>query len=240
MKAFLLAAGHGTRLRPYTDSIPKCLLPVRDVPILEIWLALCRRHGISEVLVNTHAHADAVLDFVRQWRDGVQVRVVEERELRGSAGTLRENREWVQSEETFWIFYADVLTNLDLHAMLAAHRPWSAATLGLYSVPDPERCGIATVDENGTVVSFIEKPATPAGNLAFAGIMLGTQQMLDAIPEKRGADIGFDVLPLLTGRTQAYQIRDFVLDIGTRENYELAQATWPGLPSKAAHVPTKA
>src|SRR6266496_2785296 len=105
MKAFLLAAGHGTRLRPHTDGTPKCLLPIRGVPILEIWLALCRKHGISEVLVNTHAHAAAVKEFVAQWKDGIRVTVIEEPELYGSAGTLLANRDWVRGEDKFWVFY---------------------------------------------------------------------------------------------------------------------------------------
>jgi mannose-1-phosphate guanylyltransferase len=233
MKAFLLAAGHGTRLRPYTDSVPKCLLPVQGVPMLEIWLALCRRYEISEVLVNTHAHADAVRDFVRRWRNGVQVNVVEEKELFGSAGTLRENQAWIEREEKFWIFYADVLTCTDLNAMLRFHTAESAATLGVYSVPDPERCGIVSVDESGTVVNFEEKPRHPRGSLAFAGVMIGTPALIEAIPEKPGADIGFDVLPRLVGRMRAYRISEFLLDIGTFENYELAQRTWPGIRERS-------
>lgn len=229
MKAFLLAAGHGTRLRPFTDSVPKCLLPVRGVPMLEVWLDLCRRHGVSEVLVNTHAHSPAVVEFVRNWKDGVQVRVVEELELFGSAGTLRENRRWVECEDKFWIFYADVLTNADLTAMLNFHQPQSAATLGVYTVPDPQRCGIISVDSHDTIIDFVEKPAHPRSNLAFAGIMIGTVELLDAIPDKAGADIAVDVLPRLTQRMRAYRIPEFVLDIGTFENYELAQKIWPGL-----------
>ncbi len=229
MKAFLLAAGHGTRLRPHTDGTPKCLLPIRGVPILEIWLALCRKHGISEVLVNTHAHAAAVKEFVAQWKDGIRVTVIEEPELYGSAGTLLANRDWVRGEDKFWVFYADVLTNADLAMMLAFHRASTAATLGVYSVPDPQRCGIATLDRTGTVVNFVEKPAVPSGNLAFAGLMLATPQLLDEIPQKRGADIGFDVLPRLLGRMRGYRIGDFVLDIGTLENYDFAQKAWPGI-----------
>src|SRR5947199_1092245 len=121
MKAFLLAAGHGTRLRPHTDNTPKCLLPIKGVPMLEIWLGLCRRYGISDVLVNTHAHASAVKDFVRAWKDGIRVAVVEEPELHGSAGTLLVNRDWVAGEDRFWVFYADVLTNANLGAMLSTH-----------------------------------------------------------------------------------------------------------------------
>ena len=229
MKAFLLAAGHGTRLRPYTDSTPKCLLPIRGVPILEIWLSLCRRLGIAEVLVNTHAHASAVMNFVRRGKNGIHVTVVEEHELFGSAGTLLANREWVTRDDKFWVFYADVLTCADLNSMLHFHSPCHAATLGVYSVPDPQRCGIVTVDESDIIIDFVEKPAAPSSNLAFAGIMIGTQELLNAIPEKPGADIAFDVLPRLIGQMRAYPISDYILDIGTRENYETAQTTWPGL-----------
>lgn len=232
MKAFLLAAGHGTRLRPYTENTPKCLLPIRGTPMLEIWLALCRRYGITEVLVNTHAHASKVKEFVHQWKDGVRVSVVEEQELYGSAGTLLANRDWIAGEREFWVFYADVLTNADLAAMLAFHQRTSVATLGLYAVPDPQRCGIATLDADDTVSTFVEKPKSPVGNLAFAGLLLATPQLLDAIPPKRGADIGFDVLPQLTGRMQGYKIPEFVLDIGTRENYESAQKLWPGFETE--------
>jgi mannose-1-phosphate guanylyltransferase len=229
MKAFLLAAGHGTRLRPHTDSIPKCLLPIQGVPMLAIWLALCRQHGISEILVNTHAHAAAVSKFLSHWKDGLRVTLVEEPQLFGSAGTLRANREWVESDDKFWVFYADVLTCTDLTHMLRVHSPSDAATIGVYSVPDPERCGIVELDQNDVVTSFVEKPASPRSNLAFAGIMIATQQLLRAIPEKAGADIAFDVLPRLIGKMRGYPVADYLLDIGTRENYEQAQKTWPGL-----------
>ncbi len=202
--------------------------------MLEIWLSLCRAHGVTEVLVNTHAHSAAVTEFVRNWRDGVQVTVVEEPELFGSAGTLRANRKWIASEDKFWVFYADVLTNADLGAMLQFHSAESAATLGVYSVPDPCRCGIVSVDGKQVVTGFVEKPTRPAGNRAFSGIMIATPQFLDAIPEKPGADIAFDVLPSLVGRMRAYAIPEFVLDIGTVENYEHAQRKWPALAGKWA------
>lgn len=237
MKAFLLAAGHGTRLRPYTDSTPKCLLPIRGVPMLEIWLALCRAHGILEVFVNTHAHAAAVVKFVRKWRNGVRVEVIQEPELFGSAGTLRRNRACFGSDELFWVFYADVLTCIDLRAMLRSHLSGTTATLGLYRVPDPERCGIAEVDERGIVTGFEEKSMNPRGNLAFAGIMIGTPAFLSAIPEKPGADIAFDVLPNLTGQMRGYRIPEYVLDIGTPENYQAAQSTWPGFGQIASGLP---
>lgn len=230
MKAFLLAAGNGVRLRPITDKIPKCLVPIRGTPLLAIWLRLCKQFDIDEVLINVHAHAQAVQDFVQKNANGVQVIVVEEKQLLGSAGTLRSNRDWISLNDLFWIFYADVLCRPNLGAMLRLHlkkRP--AATLGVYHVTDPSRCGIVSVDHEGIIQQFVEKPTTPIGNLAFSGVMIGTRQMLDAIPEQSPADIGFHVLPRMVGRMLAFPIRDYLIDIGTIENYQTAQQTWPGL-----------
>lgn len=202
--------------------------------MLEIWLSLCRMHGISEVLVNTHSHAEAVKSFIRNHEDGVRVTVVEEAELFGSAGTLRMNRHWIGSESTFWVFYADVLTCANLSRMIEFHLPDSAATLGVYSVPDPQRCGIVSVDKDDVITDFVEKPACPKGNLAFAGLLVGTQDLLNAIPDQPIADLAFDVLPHLTRHMRAYAISDYLVDIGTVENYESAQTTWPGLFTESA------
>jgi mannose-1-phosphate guanylyltransferase len=229
VKAFLLAAGHGARLRPITDTIPKCMVPIKGVPLLSIWLELCKRTGIEEVLINVHAHADAVCNFLTNHTNGVQVRVVAEPQLLGSAGTLRANRDWVDSDEFFWIFYADVLNRADFSTMMQIHRRRNpAATLGLYEVPDPRRCGIVTMDTDGVIQEFVEKPDQPAGNLAFSGLMIGTPAMLDAIPEETPVDIGFHVLPRLAGRMVGYRIDEYLIDIGTMANYENAQRTGPG------------
>jgi len=231
MKAFLLAAGNGTRLRPITDNIPKCLVPIQGMPMLAIWLRLCKTLGITELLINLHAHADVVRTFLQQCGEGdVRVHVAEEKQLLGSAGTLRANRKWVEGEDLFWVFYADVLHRANLPAMLRLHRERGlAATLGVYEVPEPSRCGIVTANSQGVIENFVEKPTHPTSNLAFSGLMIGTRAVLDVIPDDVPADIGFHVLPKLTGQMLAFPIRDYLIDIGTLENYQQAQATWPGL-----------
>jgi len=230
LKAFLLAAGHGTRLRPLTDNTAKCLLPIRGVPMLQIWLDTFRRFHIDEVLINIHAHAAAVRSYLQSHTDNGRVRVVEEEELLGSAGTLLKNRDWVASEDCFWVFYADVLNQADFSAMLDVHRARRpAATIGAYRVPDPSRCGILHTAEDGTVIDFVEKPVHPCGNLAFSGLLLGTHALLDVIPAKQPSDLGFDVLPHLVGNMVAFPISEYLLDIGTVSNYQLAQKTWPEL-----------
>jgi len=230
VKAFLLAAGKGTRLRPLTETTPKCLLPVGGTPLLSIWLELCRRHGIEEVLINVHAHPDAIREYLACNQNGIRLRLFEEPTLLGSAGTVAANREWVSGERLFWILYADVLTNINLQVLVDFHvARQTAATLAVYRVPDPSRCGIVTLDENGVVKNFMEKPPIPVSNLAFSGVLIGTQQLLDEIPNRLPADIGFDVLPRMVNKMSAYEISDYLLDIGTIQNYKQAQATWPGL-----------
>jgi NDP-sugar pyrophosphorylase family protein len=136
----------------------------------------------------------------------------------------------VEAEPCFWIFYADVLTNVNLSQMLTFHRVHkAAATLGVYEVENPSACGIAVVDEKGLVLRFVEKPSDPPSELAFSGILLGTQVLLDAIPSRCPADLGFDVFPQLAGNMFAYPIKEYLLDIGTPEKYDRAQNTWPGI-----------
>jgi len=230
MKAFLLAAGHGTRLRPITDTIPKCLAPICGTPMLRIWIEICRSAGVDEVMVNLHTHADVVRAWLNANSNGMRIGLAEEPTLLGSAGTLLANRDWIASESFFWILYADVLTNTSLSRMREfhlLHHP--AATLGLYQVPDPSRCGVVTFDEQMVIREFVEKPTDPKSSWAFSGIMIGTPELLKRIPSRYPVDLGFDVLPQLAGQMLAYPISDFLLDIGTLDNYKRAQNTWPGL-----------
>jgi mannose-1-phosphate guanylyltransferase len=230
MKAFLLAAGNGTRMKPLTAATPKCLLPVRGVPLLGIWLELCRQYGIDEALINTHSHREAVRKYVQSNDRGLTVRVTAEQTLLGSAGTILKNRAWADSETAFWILYGDVLTNANLRRVLDFHyQRGQVATIGVYEVSNPRACGIVTIDETDIVQDFVEKPSNPSGNLAFAGIMIATPAIFDLIPHRFPIDIGFQLLPKLVGRMAAYSIPDYLVDIGTPENYVQAQQSWPGL-----------
>lgn len=230
MKAFLLAAGNGTRLRPITGRIPKCLVKIRGKALLGIWFDLLRRYGVNEVLVNVHAHANAVREYVREHGQGLRVEIFEEPELLGSAGTIAANRDWLGSEQNFWVFYADVLTNINLKKMMRLHLTRHAkATLGVYSVKNADQCGITVIDRFGVVRQFVEKPSHPPCNLAFSGVLIGTSALLDSIPAHAPADLGFDVLPHLVNHMIVYPIEEYILDIGTPENYRVAQLTWPDL-----------
>jgi len=176
LKAFLLAGGYGTRLRPLTDSVPKCLLPIKGRPLLDIWLDLCARSGIDEVLINLHAHAQVIERHLSENTPPLKVRLVTEKQLLGSAGTVKINRDWIGNDRTFWIFYSDVLTNANLRLMSEFHsRHEDVATLGLYQVPDPSRCGVALTNDAEIITEFEEKPPNPRSNWVFSGLMLAGQ-----------------------------------------------------------------
>ena len=211
MKAFLLSAGLGTRLRPLTDEIPKCLLVIGGKPLLQIWMELMGRHGVSEVLVNTHWHAEKVESFVNSYsllvngltqrrkdakaykeritnqqitNNFLKVRIFYEETLLGSAGTLWANRGWIEDGEPFFILYGDNLTNVDLGKMWRFHKGHGLPfTLGVFKAERPETCGIAEVDGDGVVTGFVEKPDEPKSDLAAAGVYVADSRIFDFYPE---------------------------------------------------------
>lgn len=234
MKAFLLAAGKGERLRPLTINVPKCLVSIQGTPLLGIWLDLCRRHRIDEVLVNTHSHPEQLVSYLNEHSYGLRVDIRHEETLLGSAGTLLANRNWIGGDRDFWIFYADILTNANITQMLEFHRSTKpAATMGVCRVGNPRESGIVTVDEKHVVQDFVEKPEHPSSDLAFAGILAATPAIFGAIPNQIPADIAFDVFPKLIGRMAAYPIHDYLVDIGTPAKYYYAQVSWPGIGTSA-------
>ncbi len=227
MKAFLLAAGIGSRLRPLTDTVPKCMLPIDGRPLLDIWLESLDRAGVDEVLVNLHHLPDVVSSHLERRWGGPNVSTVFEPELLGSAGTLVANRNWVRDEDAFLACYADNLTDFDLRSLVDAHRESGGlATWALFRSEEPWRCGIVEVDKEGTVVGFVEKPAEPASDLANAGLYVFHPSVLDHISGPFPKDIGYHLLPHLVGRSRGVTVDGFFRDIGTPESYRMAQTEW--------------
>lgn len=233
MKAFLLAAGIGSRLRPITDEIPKCLVPINGQPLLYYWLKLFERYGIDEVLINLHHKPELVIQYLDLHDFNLNIQTVYEQELLGSAGTIRCNFNFVCKESSFLICYADNLTNINLVQMIKFHqakRP--ILTLGLFHANNPRQCGIAEIDEHSWVIDFVEKPANPNSNLANAGIYVASHEIFHFLPEHFPSDIGYNVLPELLGEMQGYIIHDYIIDIGTIENYERARREFIDINTK--------
>ncbi|MFC8501717.1 NDP-sugar synthase [Pedococcus sp. NPDC057267] len=235
MKAVLLAAGLGTRLRPVTDAVPKCLVEVAGRTLLDTWLDALAAAGVDEVLVNTHHLAEQVAAHVAGRTAGPLVHLAHEPVLLGSAGTLVRNREFLDGEDMFLVLNADNLTDFDLRVLVDAHRAGgdpegaaggAVATLTVFRTPRPSECGIVEVVD-GRVVGFVEKPAVPRSDLANAGMYAFGPEVLEEVPEPLPRDVGFDLLPRLVGRARAVSIGDsWFLDIGTPQALERARAEW--------------
>ncbi|HTV54435.1 MAG TPA: nucleotidyltransferase family protein [Terriglobia bacterium] len=230
MKAYLLAAGLGTRLKPITDHIPKCLVPIGGRPLLSIWLDICEDLGISEVLINTHHLAQQVRDWAAAQISPIRVHLVHEQTLLGSAGTLAANSAFAGGDEYFYILYADNLVDADLRVLESCHsRHGGVLTMGLFRSPKPEDCGIVTLTDAGLISSFEEKPERPRTNLANAGIFLARRKLFEYLPASGFADLGKDVLPKLVGEMWGQVLDGYLLDIGTLENYQRALSDWPAV-----------
>src|SRR3954453_19018924 len=145
VKAIVLAAGLGTRLRPLTDSIPKCLVPIAGRPLLDYWVDLLAEAGVREARVNNHAHPEQVRAYVEDVARSGRLRLAEsyEPELLGSAGTIAANADLADGCDDVIIIYADNFSDVDLGRMLAYHRGHGDAfTMLLFHAPNPRACGI--------------------------------------------------------------------------------------------------
>lgn len=231
MRAMLLAAGLGTRLRPLTDTIPKCLVSIKGQALLGIWLERLSQAGIGPFLVNTHYLSERVQTFVAAspYRD--QVTLVYEDKLRGTAGTLISNLDYFEGQDGLLI-HADNYCLADFHGFLQAHqrRPTGCLmTMMTFRSDTPSSCGIVKLDARGVVVGFHEKVANPPGNLANGAVYLLSAELLQTMAAELSGVVDFstEVLKKLIGRIYTYETKEILLDIGTPESYELANSRHP-------------
>ena len=227
MRALLLAAGFGTRLRPITERVPKCLVPVHGKPLLGYWLDLLLNNGVERILVNTHYLPDAVRQFVAEssWCDSTDL--VHEDILLGTGGTVLANREFF-SNEPFMVAHADNLTRFDASVFITAHhnRPQGVEiTMMTFDTDAPQTCGIIEQDARGIVQRFHEKSASPPGKCANAAVYIFEPSVLDFLGSlnKKEIDLSLEVLPHYLGRMQCFHNSDYHRDIGNIESLRLAQ-----------------
>lgn len=229
MKVLLLAAGLGTRLRPITDKIPKCLVPVCGKPLLGYWLELLTQAGIEKILVNTHYLPESVRNFIRIQPESILSRVslVHEESLLGTGGTVLRNRDYF-GREPFIVAHADNLTLFDVRAFINAHRgrpPGTAITMMTFSTDVPRSCGVVEIDNDGVVRAFHEKVENPPSNIANAAVYIFEPEVVDYIDGlgKSFVDLSTEVIPYYVGRIAAYYNNQYHRDIGTPESLRIAE-----------------
>ncbi len=237
MRALLLAAGIGSRLRPLTDTTPKCLVRVHDRPLLDYWLDLVFEGGIERALLNTHWLAGQVREHVAGsvWRSRIDL--VHEEDLLGTGGTVLANRDWLQGE-AFLLAHADNLTDFDVPGLIAAHRNrprGHVITMLGFRTDDPSSCGILELDRQNTVLAFHEKVKNPPGNLANGAVYVFEPSIIDDMARlgKRVVDLSTEVIPHYIGRILCVETDGYHRDIGSPESLrrahsEFKQKSWQG------------
>jgi mannose-1-phosphate guanylyltransferase len=229
MQAIVLVGGEGTRLRPLTDSIPKPALTLVDRPFLAYMVEWLAAHGVSEVVLACGFLPDQLREALGDdERHGARIRYVVEPERRGTAGGIRFAAEALGDElgDRFLALNGDVLTDLDLTALLAAHEVRRArATLALYPVEDSAAYGLVSCDEVGAVTAFVEKTGKEVPGEINAGAYVLERSVLDLVPAGREVSIERQVFPHLVGDgLQALCLDGYWMDIGTPDRY--LQASW--------------
>ncbi len=230
MRALLLAAGLGTRLRPLTCTLPKCLVPIHGRPLLEYWFDMLLDAGFERVLVNTHYLPEAVRAFVLNSRWCAQVDLVHEEEILGTGGTVLANRKWI-GDGAFLVAHADNLSSFDPGEFTARHaaRPVGCAiTMMTFDTDAPQICGIVE-EADGVVVAFHEKVENPPGNRANGAVYIFEPEVLRFLASlgKPVIDLSTEVLPNYLGRICTFHNDHYHRDIGSLASLQLAEQEFP-------------
>ena len=194
MKAMVLAAGLGTRLRPLTYELTKPMVPVLDRPVMAHILDLLDKHSFEQVIANLHYFPDSIRGYF-----GERLEYRYEPELLGTAGGVRACADFF-GDETFLVISGDALTDIDLGAFVARHRQAGGiATLAVKKVSDTREYGVVLHDRDGRITGFQEKPEPEEAlsNLGNCGIYIFEPEIFDYFPERPFADWAQDVLPAL-------------------------------------------
>jgi mannose-1-phosphate guanylyltransferase len=227
MRAMVLAAGLGTRLRPITYEIAKPMVPVLDRPVMAHIVDLLERSGVEEIVANLHHFPDPIRDYF-----GERVAYRYEEELLGTAGGVR-NCADLLGDGTFLVISGDALTDIDLHALLATHRERGAvATLAATRVADPREYGVVLHDAEGRISGFQEKPEPDdaRSDLGSCGIYCFEASIFDYFPARPFVDWAQDVFPTLLANEVPFfvhQIEEYWNDVGSLA--ELRQGTFDAL-----------
>ena len=228
MKAFLLAAGVGSRLRPITDTTPKCMLAIGGQPLLDIWLDAFDRAGVDEVLVNLHHLPDVV-------RQHLDARAGTPPCARSSSRNCSAAPARSPPTGPGWTGKRCSSPVMPTTSPISICGPWprrtgptrAIATLTVFHSERPSAGGVVELDATGTVVGFTEKPSQPVSDLVNAGMYAFHPRVLDEIGGPPPRDIGYDLLPRLVGRAKAMPVEGYFRDVGTVDAYQRAQQEWP-------------
>lgn len=223
-----MAAGLGTRLRPITHDIPKPVVPVCNVAIVEQLVRLLGAHGVDEVIANLHWFPEQVRGRLgAEATDGVEVSYRMEEELLGTAGGVRNVADFLTGggDDTFVVLAGDALTDVDLTALVAAHRSnGGVATLAVKKVADVSEYGVILTAPDGRIEGFQEKPdpAEALSDLVNCMVYAFSPEIFDLFPDRDPVDFALDVFPALLDHAVPFHVHEidgYWNDVGTLREY---------------------
>ena len=229
MKAMVMAAGAGTRLRPLTFSVPKPMVPIANRPVLEYTIENPKRHGITEMVLNLHSHPDLIRHHFKNGEPfGVRIHYSYEPELLGTAGGVKKVAALLK-RDTFFVMSGDGLTDINLTRLLDFHKSQKAtATIALKAVDTRFDYGVTLTQKNGRITRFIEKPkwSDVFSNEVNTGIYVLEPKALAQIPAGRSYDFGNELWPKMLkerARLFGYLTDSYWCDVGNISEYRRAQ-----------------
>jgi len=238
MKAMVLAAGLGTRLKPITFELPKPMVPVLDRPVMAHIVGMLERQGFDRLIANVHHYPETIRDYF-----GDRLEYRHEEELLGTAGGVRNVADFF-GDDPVVVISGDALTDIDVNTLVERHRATAGiATLTVKKVSETSEYGVVIHDEDGRISGFQEKPDPDEAlsDLANCGIYCFSPEIFDYFPDEPFADWADDVFPeLLENDVPFYvhEIEDYWNDVGSLD--ELRQGTWDALEGKLGiHVTGK-
>ncbi|MDD5193715.1 MAG: nucleotidyltransferase family protein [Candidatus Nanoarchaeia archaeon] len=220
MKAIILAAGKGTRVQELNKEIPKVLFDILGKPMLVWNIELLKKHGVNEIAVNTSHLAEKITSHLGNGEKfGVNIKYSYEPELLGTSGALNNFKDFLN--ETFFVIYGDIISQIDLSKLLDFHRRKnSKATLVVHKTDHPEDSDIAQIDKNNKIVNLFHKPGnTQFGDIGSAALYVVEPRVFDYLPQGK-SDFIKDIFPKMIQNHEelyGYETNEFIKDAGTPE-----------------------
>ncbi|MQA75491.1 MAG: NTP transferase domain-containing protein [Solirubrobacterales bacterium] len=227
MRAMVMAAGLGTRLRPLTYEVPKPMVPVANRPVIEHLLMLLRAHGFEQVIANLHWFPETITGRLGDGSElGIELVYRHEPELLGTAGGVRNAGDWLVAEDdTFVVMAGDALTDIDLGALVAAHRANDGlATMAVKRVPNVREYGVVVTGPDGRVEGFQEKPdpAEALSDRANTMVYVLEREIFELFGDQPDPDFAKDVFPALLAADVPFYVHDvdaYWNDVGSIDEY---------------------
>ncbi len=228
MRAILLSAGKGKRLRPLTKKIPKCLVKIKKKTLIDIWLNdLISKNKVEKVLVNTHYLNHQVVSHLKKNKHRKKIKIIYEKKLKGTGGTLMDNLEFFKQSDGI-LLHCDNYCKEGLRSFISNYKKkmpkGCLISMFTFRTNQPEKCGIVKINKKKIVIKFKEKTKNNLGNLANGAIYILSKKFINLLKRKKfkAKNFSTDIIPKILNKIYTYETKKFFIDIGTIKNLKRA------------------